>query len=427
MVCFLLDFGANINTRWRPATTQTQGEVEYVNTQRYKSSLDIAVQLHLPEIVNELLSRGAERVGGFRLQPRYSALSYFGFEHAPFIAYLMHGSQYREAASQTLRVMLEHGFNIQEVDSGGYDALMIALREAECQPYVIEELLKAGATADKKALNDNANAAIVVARSCFCHIYNTSSIALVAPIVNTINEVDRGGCNALHYFCAAGNYEAVNILIQQPEFDIHAESSIGKRALHFAAQFDRSELIEFLVRHGIPVDAQDHRHVTPLELAVSKRHLHSIDRLLDLGAKTIFVDSRSIIHAATANPQNRTGLVKYLLDTHRSLRSPKLLDHKALKYFPTALHEATNIGDCDSVEALLRYGADPNISVWGGNSPERPGKPIDFATSHLEKIDAGNEAIYKSHPFLRKLDADGLEDFKASLKTIKAMLSSSSV
>ena len=416
MVCLLLDLDADINQRWR-GTQALLGEVENGRS-RFMSPLDIAVQLHLPEIVNELLIRGAERVGGVLHQAQHSALSCFGYNHDSYTHYLIHGSQYREAACQTLGVLMQHGFDIQEVDACGYDALMIALCDADNQAYVIEELLGAGATADKKIIDDYSNAATIATMSSVCRKHTTSLLALIAPCVDAINDANISGWNALHYACIGGNSDAVEILIQQPGFDINIKDSKGRSALHLAALRNWPELIDTLVRHGIPLDVQDGDLVTPLENAAFSRQLRSIDHLLDSGADSIFADSRSILHVATARAPDRNSIVRYLLENHDSLRSPRIIDHRCQETNMTALHEATLSGDYSAVEALLFYGANRNTAAR--HNRHLLGKPIDFAIATLESIESG--IIYRTNPFPTKRGSKELKELKASVEAIKDLL-----
>lgn len=416
MVCLLLDLGADIDRRSR--VVEAFHRELNLDKPRAMSPLDIAVQLHLPEIVDVLLRRGAERVGSFPLETQHSGLSCFGYDHHAFTHYLIHGSQYREAASRTLGVLTQHGFDIQEVNTNGEDALMTTLSYPDTEAYVIEELLRAGLNADKKSLDDDSNAVTIAATSALCRKCTTKPLALIAPNMETINDVNKAGYNALHYYCIGGNSDAVEILVQQPNFDINVQTSGGASALHIAAWFEWPELIDTLVRHGMSLEAHDHSFFTPLRRATTERKLRSIDRLLDLGARVIFCDSKSILHLATATEPTDTSIVRELLDSHEILRSARIIDCKYVRTKATALHLATIYGDYEAVEALLFYGADRNTYACYG--PKLSGKPVDFATSILKSIEAGT--LDNDHPFPQKRSTEELDNFKASIETIQSRL-----
>ena len=58
---------------------------------------------------------------------------------------------------EVIHLLVRRGFAITETDSNGYNPLMIALRDADCEPYIIKELISAGASLNRLTLDDASN------------------------------------------------------------------------------------------------------------------------------------------------------------------------------------------------------------------------------------------------------------------------------
>jgi len=90
-----------------------------------------------------------------------------------------------------------------------------------------------------------------------------------------------------------------------------------------------------------------------------------VDALLDAGAKPdekLGYDNTALISAASERPDQRTAIVKALLDAGADVNGRGVSG-------VTALHAAAESGRLDIVELLLKNGADITVADDKGNTP----------------------------------------------------------
>ncbi|KAI9660928.1 MAG: hypothetical protein M1821_009255 [Bathelium mastoideum] len=169
-------------------------------------------------------------------------------------------------------------------------------------------------------------------------------------------------------------------------------SPLGETALHLAARYQNVQLVDHLLESGADVKAQGSGGSTALHLACSLRspNLDIVAQLLLLGANANDKDNRcqTALHIATL--RGNAELVAFLLVVHSSAAQTLDKDMRAelclasastpakmlLREPPprrlnlnaqdihgiTPLYAACLRGQVEMAEALLRCGADPNIS-----------------------------------------------------------------
>jgi len=130
------------------------------------------------------------------------------------------------------------------------------------------------------------------------------------------------GATALHLAAYTGHGDVCSLLVGEGA-DLEARTPKGQSALHFAAisgYLHETNAIDWLVRLGADVDAQDHLGWTPLLHAIMTYQPRVVHKLCTLGAQIALADVGG----------------------------------------NTALHHAMHYGHEDIVETLLRHGADPH-------------------------------------------------------------------
>jgi ankyrin repeat protein len=130
---------------------------------------------------------------------------------------------------------------------------------------------------------------------------------------------------------AAGKADKVSEILRRDPGAAKSWSADGFTALHFAAFFNRPEIVRNLVQHGADVAAvaKNPMNVTPLHSAAAA-HSGEIVRIL-------------VENGARANVKQQGGW--------------------------TPLHEAAQIGDIEMVRDLLDHGADPQANSDDGRTP----------------------------------------------------------
>ena len=371
LVEILVELGADINAR--------TGIPEFMVTYFHRpqrpslSPLDVAVAFHLPEIVARLLDLGAKWQGGGRLfSESYPAFLHIGLASVPFSRYIVHGKQSRDALKKTLRVLDERGYNINETDFHGRDPITVALSDADCESYIIEELLLAGAIPSQARQRDSQylESAIEMAISNASHRrYSVGNLRLLLPYVRNINDCNLLGFNATHAAAVGGSEAMVEILSSVEGFDVDAPMSrrtdAGRRgmsALHLAAVFGHPEVINLLVRKGANMEILDELLYTPLQLATLHCKIKAVDALIELGSNIFFKSQArgTVLHEAAAGRSSGYSMVKHLLTKHPRLQEDSIIN--ALdRVGRTALHKAAYFGDYEAVEILLEKGADRTL------------------------------------------------------------------
>ncbi|KAL8693855.1 MAG: hypothetical protein Q9218_001411 [Villophora microphyllina] len=418
LVRMLCNLGANVNVRWRPPPP-IHADVQKP-TLPHLSPLDVAVQFHLPEIAETLLDFGAQWLGT-SLEESHTPLHCIGLACPPFSRHILHGDDYQAALEETLAVVSQYGYDINEVDPNNYNALMIALSDCDCEPYIIRGLLRAGARTDLVTEDDESNLAHIGASVSLSRPYNVECFALIAGDVPNINQLDRYGRSALHYAAITGSKPIAGILADLASIDLECKSSKGDTALHFAATFGSVDVLLLMIQNGASIEALNATGKTALQLAVLNRRREATEILLASGADVSFASTElslggNILHAAATGIRSEETMVSDLLMKYAKLRSAPVLNGTNSEGW-TPLHKSAYFGDYDAVTALLHHGAVPTLR---GQRPWRR-TPLDLATQVHEKAKSGtlgpdHKRISQQPLHMRRKFIAGMEEIIRLLK-----------
>ncbi|XP_002741889.1 myotrophin-like [Saccoglossus kowalevskii] len=83
-----------------------------------------------------------------------------------------------------------------------------------------------------------------------------------------------------------GDLDKVKEHVEQPGFDVNGELSMGRTALHVAADFGQVDVIEYLLSKGADINLPDKHGITPILAAIFEGHTDSVRLLLHKGAST---------------------------------------------------------------------------------------------------------------------------------------------
>ncbi|GFR44226.1 hypothetical protein Agub_g5416 [Astrephomene gubernaculifera] len=176
---------------------------------------------------------------------------------------------------------------------------------------------------------------------------------------NTVHyAAETGDIKLLQHFVkegmALGNPESVTL--QQ------REDVLGMMPLHVACENGEHEVVEFLVKKRVDVDAGDNFKVTALHLAAIENHTDIVDVLLKARAdpKPVDVEGDMPIHWAATKGHSQV--------IEQLVRKGSPVDPHNKKGW-TPLHRAAYNGRKDAVLTLAKLGAAINAVTCDGNTP----------------------------------------------------------
>ena len=197
---------------------------------------------------------------------------------------------------------------------------------------------------------------------------------------SNVRAANREGATVLSLACINGNASMIEKLLSAGA-DVNERLPNGETPLMLAARTGNVEALKVLLRHGAEVNAKEKlRGTTPLMWAAAQSHPAAVTLLIDHGAdwsarSSLVPKGRSAYLAPTAverarqfADEDRRSSARAIEQQRSSLDQPNRdsrLDGGGL----TALIFAARQGDLESVEALVKAGADVNQTSQYGWTP----------------------------------------------------------
>jgi ankyrin repeat protein len=174
--------------------------------------------------------------------------------------------------------------------------------------------------------------------------------------------VDPEGGTPLQYAASRGKIEVVQALLAGGA-NVRANSPDGYSVLHAVAVNREVRIAELLLAAGADVNARTTNNTTPLMASVCSPYSESKMSLtlIRAGADVNIVssDGETALSCATAHDVAEELLKR---GANPNIQSTRFSGE-------TPLHKAAFNGDEETVELLLRYGADPTIRNYNGETP----------------------------------------------------------
>ena len=296
----------------------------------------------------------------------------------------------RYAKSEIIEYLLSLGMKVNMVDNSGQTPLMCACRDGDRLDN-IKTLIKQGA--DIHQINSIGLTALHYA----ARYAKSDIIEYLLSLEVKVNMVDNSGQTPLMCACRDGDrLDNIKTLIKQGA-DIHQINSIGLTALHYAARYAKSEIIEYLLSLGMKVNMVDNSGQTPLMCACRDGdRLDNIKTLIKQGADIhqIEINGWTALHYAARYAKSE--IIEYLLSlgvkvnmVDNSRQTPLMcacrdgdrLDniktlikqsadiHQINSIGLTALHYAARYAKSEIIEYLLSLGVKVNMVDNSGQTP----------------------------------------------------------
>lgn len=165
--------------------------------------------------------------------------------------------------------------------------------------------------------------------------------------------------------CVAGDTERVQKMIRSNPKWVEMQVYGGKTPLHFAAEYDKDEIVKLLLKNGANVNAYDMLSTTPLMTAAISGSNKTVKVLIAAGADK----------DAYGGPGGATALSFAV--THRHLETVRVMlecgvnpNAKDYQYWGsgTPLEDAVMMQNLPIVKLLLEHGTDPNMTGYKSRS-----------------------------------------------------------
>ena len=184
-----------------------------------------------------------------------------------------------------------------------------------------------------------------------------------------LGEAVRAEPPPFHSAAARGDGDTLNRLLQADASLLLAADDDGNTALHHAAWNGQTGIARILLERGCPPDVRQVKAKnpndgwTPLFQASANGQTEMVKLLLSAGAKPDTRDAKGNTPLHLAAQNGHTDAAKLLLDAGVPA------DSRRTEQRVTPLEMASYYNHKDIVRLLLGRGADPNGSVYDGNTP----------------------------------------------------------
>ena len=266
--------------------------------------------------------------------------------------------------------LLKMGVNIDDVDSNGRTALMLASKAGHNK--LVETIFSAGTNG---SCQDHGQTAVRTGTVSlpYTDIDQESTILMAAKKDQTAitetqitrhngdpDKQDNNGLTALCHASHSGHSEVVQILLKGGA-DPNIQMKDRWTALMFASQNGHSEVVQILLKGGADPNIQAKTELTALMSASENGHSEVVQILLKGGADPNIQEEHGWAALMLASKNGHSEVVQILL---KGGADPNI----QVEDGSTALMNASQDGHSEVVQILLKGGADPNIQEEDGST-----------------------------------------------------------
>lgn len=233
-----------------------------------------------------------------------------------------------EGSSYAVAALLRQGANKEKMERRGNTPLHLAAENG--RPDVVRVLLRSGADANRRVCGTFSQYSAMDLAALHSQKRHLDVLKALAELGGNVNAVDVDGSTALHVAAKWNKSSAIKVLVAAGA-DVEARQSAGRTPLHLAAAGGQSNAVLALTRCKADTSKMDSEGRTPLHLAAQLATVVALRALVAGGANI-------------------------------NLRSTPEFDEYA------ALDVAASLGNVDTLEELIRLGADVNATDTDGVS-----------------------------------------------------------
>lgn len=262
----------------------------------------------------------------------------------------------KEGDLERVKSLLDAGMDVDELNDEGATALHLACCSGNSD--AIRELLQSGADAEIDSEDWELPLNIAVSNG---HL--DIAMALVEHIIEI--PIDYGRM-LIGFAAASGSIETLEYTIEA--FGPVTLDTPHFSPLHWAAQENHQEIIDYLIRHGLDVNTVDEMGRTPLFACLSNEATDAMQVLLKNGANPNFRAGETKDNCLQlAAAFNQCAIAELLLDNGAEV---DIVDNKDR----TPLMSAVNHGNIEMVRLLMDRGADVNLKNYKGKTAKELAK-----------------------------------------------------
>ena len=157
----------------------------------------------------------------------------------------------------TVRALLQRGFDPNTVNPAGLSGLMLAVKEPSLK---VAQLLLSWPKVKAEVRNDKDESVLMLAAL-------KGYLPLVKRLVELDADVNKPGWTPLHYAASTGQVAVIEFLLENSAY-IDAESPNGSTPLMMAALYGSPESVKVLIQAGADLNVKNQLGLTALDFAV---------------------------------------------------------------------------------------------------------------------------------------------------------------
>ena len=253
-----------------------------------------------------------------------------------------------------INILLENGANTEQRTSDEETALHLAIETKDLG--LIKLLIKHGA--DLEARDGNKETALKSA-------VRTGRIEILEYLINQgsdVNAIGKSDTTPLTTATYKGDKEAIELLVKHGANIHHTKQGNQWTLLHYAANYNHTHLIDYLIESGIDVNARSKNGWSALALASDEGDIEIVEKLIkhqaDIELSTIKSKKTPLMAAAT---NGHTNVVSRLIKAGADHERKNTDGHNSLWL-------AANKSHTDTVKVLLKLEKNHNQVFFDASS-----------------------------------------------------------